>query len=79
MRHRLPRQASLSGSGLMATYLVVFAMLACPMSFCSRQASIAAVGLGRAGGVAKAVRVHREADLGVPPGGRDHLVDGEPA
>src|ERR1700751_1908280 len=38
--HRLPRHASFNGSGLMATYLVVFAMLACPMSFWSLQASI---------------------------------------
>jgi hypothetical protein len=38
--HRLPRHASFNGSGLMATYLVVFAMLAWPMSFWSLQASI---------------------------------------
>jgi hypothetical protein len=46
--HRLPRHASFNGSGLMATYLVVFAMLACPMSFWSLQASISPS--GRVGG-----------------------------
>jgi hypothetical protein len=35
-----PGNPGFNGSGLIATYLVVFAMLACPMSFWSLQASI---------------------------------------
>ena len=62
----------------MATYLVVFAMLACPMSFWSLQASIPPLAC-TVPVVCRKVRMYRKVNMRISSGSRDHLIDSESA